>query len=433
MRVPKQPPDYMEVLSSRAEEFMQSASTDKYRGAMSRVEEKYYPWDKVRFIAREEDVDPEFLWAMVKFSRTSRARQLPLLGHSGQPVTYSVPDIIHKELMHVDQQFAGQLGADDEQPLDAVSRERFIISALRDEAIASSMLEGAATTRQDAKRMLREARQPKTRGEQMVHNNYQAMMFVRDNKDVDLSAEMLIEIQKIVTDSTLDDPTEAGRLRTPSDKIRIVHRDDEVVHDPPPAQQLSRRLKVLCDFANRADGPFLHPVLHASALHFQIGFDHPFCDGNGRTARAVFYWFMLRAGYWLFEYLPISSYIYDGPTQYGMAFLNTEVDDFDLTYFLVYKIGILRRARLALHEHIKHKRQEIVLARTIYEKDTRLNHRQRPLVLRMTRNPDQVVTIAMHTGRHNVSYGTARSDLLDLAEWGYLKKHLLGNLSLIHI
>ena len=406
---------------------MQSANADDFRRATARCEGKYYPWDKIRFVAREERVDPEVLWAMVKFSRTSRSQTLPLVGAHGVPLTYNVPDIVLEELMHIDQELAGRLVADDEQPLSTANRERFIVSTLRNEAIASSMLEGAATTRRDAKRMLREGRKPRTHGEQMVFNNYRAMAFVRENKDIELSQDFLLEIQQIITEGTLENASEAGRLRTPKETVQVVDYDNEVLHDPPPAEELPRRLRQLCDFANRTNGPFLHPVLRACALHFQIGFDHPFCDGNGRTARAVFYWSMLRAGYWLFEFLPISSFIYDGPSRYSKAFLHTEVDGFDLTHFFVYKAEILRRARETLRQHISRKQQEIARAKGVFEQDRRLNHRQRTLILRVARNPDQTITIAGYGGRLNISYGTARSDLLDLAKWGYLDQHQEGN------
>lgn len=191
-----------------------------------------------------------------------------------------------------------------------------------------------------------------------------------------------------------------------------------MLHDPPSAEELPARLNRLCAFANQPKGPFFHPVLRACALHFQIAYDHPFRDGNGRTARAVFYWSMLRAGYWLFEYLPISRFIYRSSTQYGRAFLYTETDDFDLTYFFVYKAHVLRLVRQDLQQYLEHKRAEMVQTRNVFEEDGRLNHRQRSLILRFIRDPEQRVTIALHQGRHAVAYGTARSDLL---------KHELGN------
>ena len=65
-----------------------------------------------------------------------------------------------------------------------------------------------------------------------------------------------------------------------------------------------------------------------------IAYIHPFGDGNGRTARAIFYWSILRSGYWLFEYVSISKLIQEKRSDYDKAFIFTETDDFDLTYFI---------------------------------------------------------------------------------------------------
>ena len=62
-------------------------------------------------------------------------------------------------------------------------------------------------------------------------------------------------------------------------------------------------------------GGFIHPMIRSIILHFWLAYDHPFVDGNGRTARALFYWSMLRHGYWLFEFISISQIILKGPDQ----------------------------------------------------------------------------------------------------------------------
>ena len=78
-------------------------------------------------------------------------------------------------------------------------------------------------------------------------------------------------------------------------------------------------MRLLCDFANEdEDGePFIHPVVRAILLHFWLAYDHPFEDGNGRTARILFFWLMQQRGYWLIEYLPISPIIRKAPAKYG--------------------------------------------------------------------------------------------------------------------
>lgn len=276
--------------------------------------------------------------------------------------------------------------------------------------------------------MLASGRKPRTRGEKMVVNNYQAIAFIREQRHTPLTPEFLLRVQEILTTDTLDRPDETGRFRTAKDEVHVTDQFNNVLHTPPPAGELTRRLRSLCDFANGvAKDGFIHPVIRASVIHFQLGFDHPFCDGNGRTARALFYWSMLKDGYWLFEYLPISRLIYASPAKYAMAYLYAETDDFDLTYFLTYKARIIRRARRDLSDYISRKQAEMKAAREVFESDRRLNHRQRDVILRMVRNPNTTMNVQAHQARHNIAYGTARTDLLDLVTWKYLIKFEVGN------
>lgn len=429
MRKPQKAPTLNELFDKIGPEAISQARTDKYIDFARQTSHKYYHWDKMRFVARASGVDPEVAWLMEKFRRTPQLQSLPLDGYRGESLKYSIPPLVQEELMRVDQQLAGEFASHDEQPLPG-QKERFIISALREEAIASSMLEGAVTTRVDAKEMLRKGRKPKTNGERMVLNNYRAINFIRDQKDVDLSPDFLLELQRLLTVDTLERADEVGRFRTANDDVTIVDdRDGEIMHTPPPADELDERLKQMCVFANHDHGQrhFIHPVIKACVLHFQVGFDHPFCDGNGRTARALFYWSMLRSGYWLFEYLPISRLIFAGAAKYAKSFLYTETDEFDVTYFLTYKMGIIERARSEFNDYVVQKMSAMNDARRLYAKDTRLNHRQREVVLQATRNTDRYFNISNHVSKHSVSYETARSDLMDLEKWGYVEKFKVGN------
>ncbi len=423
MRLPRTPPSIQEVIARRAADLETEFGKPEFNGYAHKCQADYWPWDKVRLAASSAGVDAEIAWSAIKMARMQRYQWLSLVGHDGKRLRFNIPDNVQRELMLIDQQLAGRLVADDDVPLPSDQRERHIFSALREEAIASSMLEGAATTRRDAKKLLQSGREPKTTGERMVVNNYRAILFIREHSRTPLSKEFLLELQSIVTQGTLERDDAVGRFRTDEANITVVdERDDEVVHVPPPAAELDDRVERLCQFANEPpdSGDFIHPVIRACVLHFQLGFDHPFCDGNGRTARAVFYWSMLRQGYWLFEYLPISRLIYHSPAKYVRAFLDSEADEFDVTYFLKYKTNIISRARKELREYLREKQDELREMRSLSLNDERLNHRQREVVLRGARNPDRVFTIEDHKNRFAVSYGTARSDLLRLSDWGYL-------------
>ncbi|MBZ0137262.1 MAG: Fic family protein [Planctomycetes bacterium] len=184
------------------------------------------------------------------------------------------------------------------------------------------------------------------------------------------------------------------------------------------------RVHKMCDFANEKipHKKFLHPIVRAIILHFWLAYDHPFTDGNGRVARALFYWSMSRAGHWLSEYVSISSVIYRGPSRYGRAFLYTETDDNDLTYFILYHLHVLDQATKKLHAYIQRKSARVQELTERLHGLEGLNHRQRELIVHALRHPQQEYTIESHRTSHNVVYQTARRDLLDLYEHGYLRK-----------
>ena len=241
-------------------------------------------------------------------------------------------------------------------------QDRFIINSLIHEAIASSRLEGASTTQANGVEMLRSGRRPGDRSERMIANNYRAMQAVRNMADQPLSRDGLLELHAMITRETLDDPADAGRLQQAGDER--VHVSDvtggKVLHRPPPAKELPVRVQRMIRFANQEDEDpaFIHPIVRAIALHFWLAYDHPFADGNGRTARALFYWSALRSNYRLFEFISISWHMAYAPTRYARSFLHTETDGADLTYFLAHQAALLLRAINGVEQYIAEKTEQ---------------------------------------------------------------------------
>lgn len=206
--------------------------------------------------------------------------------------------------------------------------------------------------------------------------------------------------------------------------VVLSRGDGRVLHEPPPAEQLPQRLQAMCDFANGVDDGdrFIHPVVRSILLHFWLAYDHPFVDGNGRTARALFYWSRRAHRYWLVEYLSISRILRAAPSQYSRSFLYSESDDGDTTYFLLYQLEVIERAIDELHAYLRRK------ARDIRELEQRigdapdLNHRQLALLRDALRHPDREYLIAAHAAYHRVTHETARVDLAALVERGLLRR-----------
>jgi Fic family protein len=386
----------------------------------------YLHWDDVFHRAAPEGLTTNEWWLALKFQRRSSRRRLALRPVTGPPFTFTLPDRALEMMHKVDQQAAGRIAASD-TVMNPAMRDKYVLSSLAEEAITSSQLEGASTSRRVAKEMLRTGRPPRDKGEQMIANNFLAMQFVRDHIAEPLTPDLVLEIQRIVTEGTLDDSADAGRLQQPDDvRVRVWGDNDQVLHTPPPAEELPERLDAMCEFANGGGEGFVHPVARAILLHFWLGYDHPFADGNGRTARILFYWSMLRQGYWLTEFISISRILRGAPSKYARSFLLVETDDNDLTYFLLYHLEVVLRAIRDLMAYVERKSSEVRSAERLVKSAGRLNHRQLDLVSHALRNPDATYTVESHRRSHGVAYETARSDLLDLAGLGLLTQGKIG-------
>jgi Fic family protein len=296
------------------------------------------------------------------------------------------------------------------------------------EAITSSQLEGAVTTREVAKELIRSGRSPRDRSEKMIVNNFLTMQEISKLRDKPLSPELVLNIHRLVTDRALDNPDAAGRLRREGETVTVEDETGEVFHNPPSPAELPERMEAMCAFANDgSSGFFIHPAVRAILLHFWLAYDHPFIDGNGRTARALFYWAMLHHGYWVFEFISISDILQRSPTSYYRAFLYTETDDNDATYFLVHQADVIRQAIEQLHAHIDRKTKELEQSQLLMRNWDNLNHRKVALLSHALRHPGRSYTFEGHQRSHGTVYQTARRDLLDLEQSGLLLKRKRGH------
>lgn len=430
MRLPATPPDTGKTLSKLVNDKTKFAAMDSLRETIVKL--AYEHWDQMRFRPAPKPFTPEDVWAVTKISRRFSAHQLPFRDKSGKAFSYVPGGELQRALHEIDSNARGMIGISGGAATPE-GRDLYLQKSLIEEPFSSSVLEGAATTREIARRMIEEARPPRTLDEKMVLNNYEAMSFVREHRDEPLTPARILEIHRILTKDTLDRPEMVGALRTPTDDVRVVDAvTGETLHIPPKAEELPNRLQALCEFANegKKNGAFLHPLIRAILLHFKLAYDHPFWDGNGRCARALFYWCVLQHGYWLLEYVSISAVIRRAPIKYGMAFLYTETDQGDVTYFIDHQLDAVEKSVADLQAYLIKKSKELnALAKALGALERQLNRRQLPLIQHALKHQAAKYTISGHLQTHGISYLTARSDLETLARMGLLKKSKSGAMS----
>lgn len=420
MRIPKGPPPTPAI--SGADQLLRLMRDPEVQRIVAESNENYRHWDKFRFHPCPAGFTIGELWYAVQLQRYVGRQHLPLsFNKQGQWLIY-VPTPKSHDLTHqIDKKAGGFIGGGPKSVLGD-NTDRYLYGSLMEEAIASSQLEGASTTRKIAKEMLRANRKPRNPDEQMILNNYKAVLEARDLKDEPLTPKILLHLQEVVTAGSPDIGDGAGRFRRADETIHVVDRTtEEVIHVPPPASELDWRIDEICEFANSTSSPFVHPVVKAAVLHFALGYTHPFVDGNGRTARAIFMWYLLKHDYWLFEFLPISRILVRAPAQYARAYMHTETDGGDVTYFVQYTFRAIMAAIRGFDEYVAREDREAREATSLLEQYPGLNHRQRSLINDALRDPALTCTISEHQGVHRVTYPTARADLLGLAKLGLLQ------------
>jgi len=416
-RLPRRPPPIQELLERCGG--LQETVPVLSLLANAAETDRYLHWDELRHRTPPQGLSHEQWWLAEKLSR--RPTPLPLLASDGRAFWFSQPPVLLQGLHQIDMQ-AGASVVAPEAVTTRSTRDRYLLSSLMEEAITSSQMEGAATTRDVAKAMIRDRRPPRDRSERMILNNFLTMQRIRELRNQPLTPQLVLDLHRLVSADTLDDPADAGRLRPPGKEVVVDDAYGTVFHVPPPAEELPGRLEELCRFANgETPKVFIHPVVRAIALHFWLAYDHPFCDGNGRTARALFYWAMLHQGYWLFEFISISSVINKARSQYERSFLHSESDDNDLTYFLLAQVKVIQQAITSLHAYLERKAREVgVLQQRLGGLDG-LNHRQLALLRHALRHSGFRYSVLSHQNSHGVSHQTARSDLQKLAARGLLR------------
>ncbi|MGI4737724.1 MAG: Fic family protein [Janthinobacterium lividum] len=398
------------------------------------INERYLYWAEAKRRPLPNGVAPEAAWGLAKLFRVARLNKLSVANLPGATFSWLVTDSTNAILHQLDMEMGGKLGSNQLLADSEGEKQRYLLlSSQMEEAIASSQLEGAATTRVHAKEMLRKKRPARDRSEQMIVNNYATIQFVLQHKHDALTPELLCEIQRQMTQHTMDDEADSGRFRQ-NDEVRVVNYvTGEVVHIPPPMVDLPQWLQAFCDLANEKVtlAGFMHPIVRASILHFLLGYIHPFVDGNGRTARAIFYWYLLRKNYWQIEYLSISRIIHRASAQYSRAFLYTELDGNDLTYFINYQVRTLQQAFDSLQQHLQRKLEERKQLQPV-RRNAGLNDRQLHIVQDLVGEPLAELTIREIQRRFNTAYATARADLISLEELGLLTPAKIGKQKLLY-
>jgi len=397
---------------------------------IKKIGPEYLYWDKMRYKEPSpEGLSKEELWIIIKVLRESQSISTQIKDKSGNHFSWIKLDYFERIFHELDMNTGGELFVNG-GGVDKANKQKLIMRGIMEEAIASSQLEGAATSRQAAKKMLREGRKPVNKSEQMIVNSYMSMKAIEENyKDKEMSLDLLIELHGLITKDTLDSSGERPRMRKAGEPIVVSDEIQGVTYyEGPEMEFVKNELESLIKFANDESEniTFTHPVIKAIMLHFWMGYLHPFTDGNGRLARMLFYWYLIKKGYWAFVYLPISKIIKRSPKQYIMAYVYSEQDDNDLTYFIDYNLRKIELAVKEFSEYISKQASRNITMKKRCEAKYDLNIRQVQLLQYLHSEPDERTTMKIHMNINQIAKMTAITDLKGLVRKGFLHPEKQG-------
>ena len=351
-------------------------------------------------------------WPEIFEERKRNAIELPLKDQQGRSFWYVLNRSIEQQADRV-AEIARRDIAFAELPLEPDD-------GLIDEAVFSSVIEGAFTSRAEAAKLIRGDLPPRNKSEQMVKNNYRALLFVLEHLDEPVTKSMLVTIAGMLTQDASDELVDDYR----GGMVYVTGREG-VVYTPPEAGKVAEMMDALIGFVNSCE---IHPVLKACIAHFYLVYVHPFRDGNGRTARALSYMILLRSGYDYFRYFSISGMIAEERGRYYRSMLDAENEENggnDMTYFIDYYTAMLVRVIQRMEEHL---RTHVIAGRirASMEKARLYNERQIAGMEWLVRNSFDHVTAEQWKKKFGTALETARKDLTRLAETGLLERNVDG-------
>lgn len=293
-------------------------------------------------------------------------------------------------------------------------KDEFLTNATIEEAITSAIYEGSNSTRSKAKALIASGERPKNKDEWMLINNYLAMKWIKENSNLQVSNEFVQRVHEIVTKNTLkgDDENFCGKFR--NDTVYVGP------HQGISNEKIEETLKEAISLTTN-NPRYLHSLTKGIILHYFIGYIHPFFDGNGRTARTLFYYITIKNNLKFVELLSVSAHLKEHGKRYERSFELVKEYDLDMTYFIDFCLDSLMAALAKVDKKINY-----LMKITNLIDHLGINSNQVTLLQRMALNKYKVISIEEYAKIINKSREVARKELKDLFKKGLLKEEKKG-------
>ncbi len=145
----------------------------------------------------------------------------------------------------------------------------------------------------------------------------------------------LLELHKIVTKDTLQNPLDEGVIR--NRRVYVGNSiTGEVIFEPPSVNQVTGLLQGFFEWMNSSQTEHLDAVIEAGITHYEIVRIHPFIDGNGRTARVIATLILFKKGLDTKRFFSLDDYYDSDRRRYYDVLRSIDQDSIDITGWLEY-------------------------------------------------------------------------------------------------
>jgi hypothetical protein len=394
---------------------------ENFRALLKLIARKALSWDEFLALPQPSNISPLRTWELLNEVGACLSVPIHLPDLEGNIYAYRRTHELEAAVLTLS--CGCRTGSRLDRMLSANSSQPFLKKSRIAETIAAAQLDGLAVSEGDAKIALGMDRAPQTATEQLLLNTLRTFEALPGLADERFSPALFHHFRDLLLQDVK--VSHLRHARAPRGLLA------EVPDDGRAAAAAERGLQAFADYLNGDAGdPSDLPVLRALMMGDAFQFHHPLGIVSNQVGRLAGRLFAVKNGLPVLGLLPLSRARIDWE--------NGEIRPPDVTFnrdqFHVYnshspmdstahqtiaaQLALVALRNLESKIETWERRDEEM--RAILHGDPLVNHRQRTILARALRNPEAEFRIRYHQRNHNIHYTTARRDLLELQEKGYL-------------
>lgn len=406
--------------------FDQLVADDAFRALVKRAREDWLPWDDFLTMRLPAAMSPIETWHVLQSLRHSSSIAFPNTENYGLKAWYTRTHRIDGLLSIIDRECGSH--SELHAALANTKGKPFAVRARIEDAIASALIDGLEVSTDTADRLLRMRRTPRTPAEKLLLNSMLTMQRLGDFVGEPFTPGLLHEFRRLLLEGI-----EPESLPGATPPRGTLHLDDSPYSSGP---TIDERAQNVCAYANDEQGaPYEHPAVKALILTNTVLATQLLPDLNHQVGRLVSNLYCLKHDLPVLGMLPLNrarlmwergELVPEGMTSRPSRGIYPEGHDFDATGVVTLELLLANHELGRLKRDVRDAERRDREILSALATDARFNVRQRRVIGRALQDPGVEFRIGDHRVDHNITYATARKDLVGLAGAGYLERRTQG-------